>query len=174
MTPSSADTEMLHRFAVGKIEVTRIVEVNEPFLTPEKMFVEATPEAIAPYLEWLLPDAMCAETGRLILPVQTYVIRTPRHVALVDTCIGNHKSMAGFKRWAGRDDAQWLRSLAAAGVAPEAVDLYAPPPRSLRLAHATRRGKVGADLPQCPVSLCAGGICLRRTSRPRAWRSGLC
>ncbi len=113
---------MLHRFAIGEIEVTRIVELEEPFLAPDKMFAEATPEAIAPHLGWLLPDALCPTTGRLILPIQTYVIRTPQHVALVDTCIGNHKSPAGFKRWAGRTDDHWLRQLAAAGVAPEDVD----------------------------------------------------
>ena len=113
---------MIDRHRVGQIEVTRIVELNEPFLTPEKMFAEATPEAIAPHLEWLLPNGMCPDSGRLILPIQTYLIRTPHHVALVDTCIGNHKSMAGFKRWAGRDDQQWLAQLAAAGVQPEDVD----------------------------------------------------
>ena len=113
---------MIDRHRVGQIEITRIVELNEPFLTPEKMFAEATPEAIAPHLEWLLPNGMCPDSGRLILPIQTYLIRTPHHVALVDTCIGNHKSMAGFKRWAGRDDQQWLAQLAAAGVQPEDVD----------------------------------------------------
>jgi len=109
-------------FKLGEIEIARIVELEEPFLLPEKMFVEATPEAIAPYLEWLQPRAMCPTTGKLILPIQTYLIRTRHHVAVVDTCIGNHKSPAGFKRWAGRDDGGWLRGLAEHGVSPADVD----------------------------------------------------
>lgn len=113
---------MIHRHRLGEIEITRIVELDEPFLAPDKMFAEATPEAIAPHLDWLRPQAMCPDSGRLILPIQTYVVRTPHHVALVDTCIGNHKRMAGFKRWAGRDDDTWLNNLAAAGVQPEDVD----------------------------------------------------
>lgn len=113
---------LFHRQALGKLEITRIVEVDEPFLTPQQMFAEATPAALAPHLEWLLPNALCPTTGKLILPVQTYVIRTPHHVALVDTCIGNHKALAGFKRWANREDDTWLRRLAAAGISPEQVD----------------------------------------------------
>ena len=113
---------MIHRHRLGDIEITRIVEFDEPFLAPEKMFAEATPEAIAPYLEWLVPQAMCPTSGRLILPIQSYLIRTPQHLALVDTCVGTHKSMAGFKRWAGLSDDAWLRRLREAGVAPEDVD----------------------------------------------------
>ena len=109
-------------FKVGELEIARIVELEEPFLLPEQMFAEATPEAIAPYREWLEPHAMCPRTGKLILPIQTYVVRTRHHVALVDTCIGNDKSPAGFKRWAGRKDDGWLRKLAALGVAPADVD----------------------------------------------------
>ena len=47
---------------------------------------------------------------------------TPHHLALVDTCVGTHKSMAGFKRWAGLTDDAWLRRLREAGVAPEDID----------------------------------------------------
>ncbi len=107
---------------LGDMAFTRIVELDEPFLAPDKMFAEATPEAIAPYLEWLVPRAMCPNTGKLILPIQSYLLRTPRFLALVDTCIGNHKSFAGFKRWAGREDMTYLTALATAGVKPEQID----------------------------------------------------
>ena len=109
-------------FRIGSIEVARIVEVEEPFLAPHQMFAEATPEAIAPYLSWLKPQALCPTTGKLILPIQSYLIRTKHHLSLVDTCLGNHKSPAGFKRWAGRDDPTYLNRLAQAGVKPEQID----------------------------------------------------
>lgn len=112
----------MHWLQIGNIAVTRIIEIEEPFLVPDKMFAEATPEAIAPYRSWLEPRALCPQTGKLILPIQSYLIRTERHLALVDTCVGNHKSLAGFKRWAGRDDPTYLRTLHAAGVAPEEID----------------------------------------------------
>jgi glyoxylase-like metal-dependent hydrolase (beta-lactamase superfamily II) len=109
-------------FRLGNLDVIRIVEEEEPFLTPEKMFAEATPEAIAADLEWLGPRALCPNTGKLILPIQSYLIRTPHYLALVDTCLGNHKSPAGFKRWAGRDDPTYLQGFAAAGVHPNEID----------------------------------------------------
>lgn len=109
-------------FKVGKLEVARIVELEEPFLRPDQMFPDATPELLAPHLSWLQPRALCPDSGKLILPIQTYVVRTAHHVALVDTCIGCHKSPAGFKRWAGRTDDGWLRRLAAIGVQPNDVD----------------------------------------------------
>lgn len=109
-------------FRIGAIEIARIVELEEPFLRPEQMFPAATPEAIAPHLPWLQPHGMCAETGKLILPVQSFIVRTRHHVALVDTCLGCHKSPAGFKRWANRTDETWLQRLAALGITPELVD----------------------------------------------------
>lgn len=107
---------------IGQVAFTNVVEINEPFLLPGKMFAAATPEALAPHLEWLIPRALCPQTNRMILPIQSFVLRTPHHVALVDTCIGNHKSPAGFTRWAQRDDATWLQALAAAGLRPEDID----------------------------------------------------
>lgn len=109
-------------FTVGASEVARVIEVDEPFVAPEKMFAEATPAAIAADLDWLMPRALCPETGRLNLPVQSYLIKTPHHTVLVDTCIGNHKSNAGFRRWAGRTDPGYLERMKALGVAPESVD----------------------------------------------------
>jgi glyoxylase-like metal-dependent hydrolase (beta-lactamase superfamily II) len=109
-------------FKVGALEIARIVEVEEPFLEPEKMFAEATPDAIASAREWMGPHAFCPDTGKLILPIQSYLIRTPHHLALVDTCLGNHKSPAGFKRWAGRNDPTYLRRLGEAGVHPDEID----------------------------------------------------
>jgi glyoxylase-like metal-dependent hydrolase (beta-lactamase superfamily II) len=107
---------------LGNAAYTSILELDEPFLTPDKMFAEATPEALAPHLDWLVPRALCPKTGRMRLPIQSFLVRTPHHLALIDTCIGNHKAPAGFKRWAGRDDSTWLTNLAAAGVHPEEID----------------------------------------------------
>lgn len=107
---------------LGQAEFIRIVEFDEPFLAPDKMFREATPEALAPHLHWLVPRALCPDTGRMMLPIQSYLVRTPHHLALVDTCVGCHKSFAGFKRWANRDDDTWLTRLQEAGVHPEQID----------------------------------------------------
>jgi len=71
---------------IGDITVQRIVEHEIPVYRPTDMFDEATPEALAPYRQWLEPDALCPETGCLIMPVVSYLVRTRHHLILIDTC----------------------------------------------------------------------------------------
>ncbi len=107
---------------LGNIEINRILEVEEPFVTLAEMFREATPEAVEPHRSWLEPRALCPETGRMILPVQSYLVRTTRHTVLIDTCIGCRKSYDFIAAWHDRRDETWLHNLHAAGVREEEID----------------------------------------------------
>ena len=111
-----------HTFPIGAITVTRLLELETPFLTPAQLFAEAPAEAFEAHRHWLEPKALCPNSGRLILAVQSYLVRTSRHTILIDSCVGCDKSNAFFPDWHRRQDASWLASLAAAGVGPEAVD----------------------------------------------------
>ncbi len=107
---------------LGEIAIDRVVEMEKaPFVLPE-FFHEATPEAVAPYRAWLEPDAIDPVTGAMLLTVQSYLVRTRHHTILIDTCVGCRKSYDGIPAWQDRRDETWLRNLAAAGVAPEAID----------------------------------------------------
>ena len=66
-----------------------------------------------------------AASGRLLMSVHAYVIRTGRHVVLVDTCIGNDKERPSTKPW-HKLDTPWLADLGRLGVAPEQVQLRVP------------------------------------------------
>jgi len=107
---------------LGDITVRRIVEHENPVYHPSDFFDEATPEAIEPYREWLEPKALCPTTGRMIMPVQSYLVRTRHHTILIDTCCGCQKSYAEPPLWHQRSNDAWLESLAAAGVHAEDVD----------------------------------------------------
>lgn len=107
---------------IGDIRIQRILEQEEPFIPVGEMFPDAGAEAIAPHRSWLEPWALCPDSGRLILPVQSYLLQTSRHTILIDTCVGNHKSNRFFEPWYNRRDDAWLQRLAAAGVGPEDVD----------------------------------------------------
>ena len=109
-------------FGVGDIRIQRILEMEEPFIPAGRMFPDATAEGLEPHRHWLEPWALVPETDQLILAVQSYLVRTARHTILIDTCVGNHKSNRFFEPWYNRRDDGWLRRLAAAGSAPEAVD----------------------------------------------------
>ncbi len=107
---------------IGDIAVQRIIEEEVPFFVPHETFVEATPEALAPHRYWLEPNAMDPETGMLILPFQSYLVRTKHHTILIDTCVGCGKSITHRPQWFQRTDQTWLNNLCAAGLQPEAID----------------------------------------------------
>jgi glyoxylase-like metal-dependent hydrolase (beta-lactamase superfamily II) len=107
---------------LGDISIQRIVEHEVPVYLPSDMFDEATPEAIEPYREWLEPKALCPRTGRLVMPVLSYLVRTRHHCILIDTCVGCQKSYAEPPEWHQRRNEDWLSNLGAAGVHPEDVD----------------------------------------------------
>lgn len=101
---------------MGDITVQRIVEHEIPVYHPSDFFDEATPEAIESYRAWLEPKALCPRTGLMIMPVQSYVVRTRHHCIVIDTCVGCQKSYAESAEWHQRLNRNWLDNLVAAGV----------------------------------------------------------
>ena len=108
--------------SLGELQIDRIVELDEPVFRLDEFFDEATPEAVAPYRPWLEPWALDPASGKMVLPVQSYLVRSRRHTILIDTCIGCGKSSRAVPAWHNLSAATWLASLEAAGARPEAVD----------------------------------------------------
>ena len=108
-------------FRIGTIEVQQVVEMQLPLFAPAKFLPDSTAEAIAQVAPRFAPAPLCPETGKLILALQTYVLRTRHHTILVDTCVGCDK-VSSIPEWHQRNDRSWLQRLAAVGVAPESVD----------------------------------------------------
>ncbi|MFW5654389.1 MAG: MBL fold metallo-hydrolase [Roseicyclus sp.] len=106
---------------IGEIEVWRILDWHGLFLPTEKLFPNA-PGDVARIVEALAPGSVDAATGRLILPVQAFLLKTQGRTILIDTCVGTHKS-CGFDGWAGREDGRFLAGLTAAGVTPAGIDV---------------------------------------------------
>jgi glyoxylase-like metal-dependent hydrolase (beta-lactamase superfamily II) len=107
---------------VGDIRIERIVEMETPFMAPLQAFPEATLEAIAAHRHWLEPTALCPASGKLIIAIQSYLIRTRHHTILVDTCLGCDKTNNYFPEWHKRSDRGWYHNLLRQGVRPEQVD----------------------------------------------------
>jgi glyoxylase-like metal-dependent hydrolase (beta-lactamase superfamily II) len=110
----------MNTLAVGRFRVDAVVETAGP-TRPTWLFPAATPEALAPHLEWLAPHFVDGE-GRLRQSVHTFVIRSSDLTVLVDTCIGNDKDRGGRRPFHMLRTA-FLEDLGAAGVAPETVDV---------------------------------------------------
>jgi len=106
---------------IGEVEVWRILEINGPFLSPEELFPNAGPQARETIAEHV-PNQLCAVTGKLILPIQGFLLKTPAHVVLVDACVGNDKTNPGIPDWHQRSDGRFMAALTAAGIGPKDID----------------------------------------------------
>jgi len=107
---------------VGDVTVTRAVELDRSSFEIGAMLPESTPERIAAQRDWMGPELLDPATGVHKACIQSYVLRTPWHTVVIDTCVGNDKPRDGVPAWHMRRGT-YLSDLAAAGVRPEDVDM---------------------------------------------------
>lgn len=106
---------------VGDFEIGRIVEQEVPLRPALEVLPGLTPEMLAAERHWLVPAALDADDN-LFLCFQSFVVRTPHHVVMVDSCIGNDKNRPGRPRWHMKSDGAFVAGLAALGLAFEDID----------------------------------------------------
>ena len=109
-------------FRLGGIRIDRITEMEGPFLGFHEVFPDVQDDAFRPHRRWLQPTALCPTSDKLIFSFHSFLVRTSRHTALIDTCIGCDKSDRWQRHWYKRTDQTWLARLKAARIAPEDVD----------------------------------------------------
>ena len=107
---------------VGNIQIDRIVEMVLPFESIPNFFPDARQEQIEACRPMFEPWALCPETGKVILVVQSYLVRTGHHTILIDTCVGCDKTIPFYSDWNQRSDRSWLTKLAESGVSAADVD----------------------------------------------------
>jgi glyoxylase-like metal-dependent hydrolase (beta-lactamase superfamily II) len=106
----------------GDVTVHRIVEQEAAFLPALEVIRGLSPELLAENRHWMEPAALNAN-GFLVLCFQSYVLRTPHRVILVDSCIGNHKQRPHRPKWHDKADDVYMTGLAAAGLRVEDIDI---------------------------------------------------
>jgi glyoxylase-like metal-dependent hydrolase (beta-lactamase superfamily II) len=110
-------------FSVGGLTVDRIVEMEQPYVEPSAFFPSIAPGLIDENRSWLEGFGLDAATGKLVLCFQSYVVRTPHHIVLIDSCIGNDKDRPGRPLWHKKTDPTFMRRLAAVGLSVEDIDV---------------------------------------------------
>ncbi len=113
---------MVPGMQLGDITIQRIIEQEEPIFDPLEFFPGLTKERLEENKSWLQPKAIDPVTGKLVLCIQSYLVRTPHHTILIDSCVGNDKPRPGRPVWNMKTDPTYMRNLAAAGVRPEQID----------------------------------------------------
>jgi glyoxylase-like metal-dependent hydrolase (beta-lactamase superfamily II) len=109
-------------FAVGELEIHRIVEQETTFLPALEMLPGLTPDALAENRAWMKKAGAIDDDDVLILCFQSFVVKTPHHTVLVDSCIGNDKPRPLRPKWNMKSDQTYLRALDAAGFSVADID----------------------------------------------------
>lgn len=109
-------------FDVGGIRIDRIVEQEEPFFDPLFFFPKLTKGLLDENRPWLEPRFHDPVSGKMILCIQSYLVRTGKHTILVDSCVGNHKPRPTRPFWDQMKSDRYEKSLAAAGVTVGDID----------------------------------------------------
>ncbi len=108
-------------FRLGDLTIHRVIEEESPLFDPLTFFPNLAPELLEENRSWLEPEAIDPATGKLRLCIQSYVIETPHHRILVDSCVGNHKQRSQ-PFWNNKTDDTWERNLAATGLGLGDID----------------------------------------------------
>jgi glyoxylase-like metal-dependent hydrolase (beta-lactamase superfamily II) len=106
---------------IGNVTVQRIVEQEGPFFDVLGFFPSLTKEILEENRSWMQPRYMDKD-DKLLLCIQSYLLRTPHHNILIDTCVGNHKPRPTRPFWHEMTSDRYERNLAAAGVSVEDID----------------------------------------------------
>ena len=92
------------------------------FLPALDMLPGLTPELLAENRAWMKAAGALDDSDTLILAFQSYVVKTPHHTILIDSCIGNHKPRPLRPAWNMKTDDTYLSGLAAAGFSVGDID----------------------------------------------------
>ena len=111
----------MQTYQFGNVSVTRVTEQRGPGFTPQALFPDWDSSALELHHTLIVPGCFDPLLNRFIASIHTWVVKTPHHTILIDSCAGNHKERPGMPRF-HQQELPFLERLAEAGVTPESVD----------------------------------------------------
>ncbi|MCW3476694.1 MBL fold metallo-hydrolase [Limobrevibacterium gyesilva] len=109
----------MQAITIGDVTISSIVERDGPWRTPEAMFPAYDPVIGRRHLAAMDPVVFDPASGKMVITYQTFVVRTPRHTILVDTCTGEDK---GYPAPMDFPKQPWLDGLRAHGLGVGDID----------------------------------------------------
>ena len=98
---------------IGDVLVYRLIERHGPWRAPEIMFPSCDKATALAHLKGMEPFLYDAAQNKLVIDYQTFIVRTPRHTILIDSCMGENK---GYGPPWDFPVQPWLDGLAATGL----------------------------------------------------------
>jgi glyoxylase-like metal-dependent hydrolase (beta-lactamase superfamily II) len=106
---------------IGSTTIHRIVEQEGPFFEAMKFFPDITKELLDQNRGWLQPRFLDAR-DQLMLCIQSYIVKTPHHTIMIDSCVGNHKPRPTRPFWHMMNSDRYEKNLAASGFGVDDID----------------------------------------------------
>jgi glyoxylase-like metal-dependent hydrolase (beta-lactamase superfamily II) len=110
------------KFIAGDLTIHRIIEQETTFLPALEMLPGLTPELLAENRAWMREAGAIDASDVLRLCFQSYIVKTPHHTILVDSCVGNDKPRPLRPKWNMKTDGTYMRALAMAGFSVDDID----------------------------------------------------
>ena len=112
----------MNEIVLGDVSVARVEEMHGSVgMTPDEFFPGSPDQHWDEQRPMLVPDHLDPADNIVQVAMQTWALRSDGRIILVDTGIGNDKTRPAVEAWDHL--AGYLANLAAAGIAPEDVDL---------------------------------------------------
>ena len=118
----SLDDRVQH-IVLGDVEVIRAIEWHEPFLPTSEFLPEVAAEVWTGNADWLAPDHWQPEADRMVIALQSWILRSGGRTILVDTGAGSRRERPGMAPWFHHRESDLLAVLSDAGVQPRDVDV---------------------------------------------------
>ena len=160
----------MRQIKIGDITIDAVIERDGPWRRPQDFFPAYDEATFRRHLPAMEPEVFDPVLGMMFITYQTFVVRTPHHTILVDTCTGEDKGHPPPFDFPGKE--RWRKELFGLGLRYEDVDYVFC--THLHIDHTgwnttLARRPLGADLSQCEVRVPQGGI-RSVGSGGRAWR----
>ena len=107
---------------VDDMVIHKVTEEQFGYNTIDRFMPGLDTKLLDASLEWFSKDGFDAETRKIVLSYHSYVVVTPKHKILVDSCIGNHKTMPLRESWHDKTDPRWMEEFEATGLKVEDID----------------------------------------------------
>src|SRR5690349_2830587 len=110
----------MKQLRIGDVTIDAVIEREGPWRRPQDFFRDYDDAVFKHHLKTMEPEVFDTESGKLVMPYQTFVVRSPRYTILVDTCTGADKGHPAPFDFPGKE--RWRNELFALGVSFDKVD----------------------------------------------------
>ncbi|NQV54392.1 MAG: MBL fold metallo-hydrolase [Rhodospirillales bacterium] len=106
---------------IGAFSIETVIEQDGPMFDPGHLLPDWSADVLDEHGDWLIPRHFDLDSGMLVAPIQSFLVKTPHHTIMVDGCFGNHKERLNPRF--SQQDLPWLDHLKDTGTNPEDIDI---------------------------------------------------